>query len=107
MKGQRRNRSWVAAPIGAVVACLLIVPSLAFAHLERPSYWPDPNPEKVEGKNVGGAVPKAQSLKSALKADGKSELHVVCQGKKGKDSLNLLEKSIKDAKGGWSLRPSQ
>ena len=47
------------------------------------------------------------SLKSALSAKGNSELHVVCQGKKGKTSLNLLKSSVKDAKKGWSLRPSQ
>ncbi len=107
MLGQGRNRNWIAAPIGAVFACLLLVPALAFAHLERPSYWPDPTAEKVDGVNVGGAVPKALSLDSALKAKGKSKLHVVCQGSKGKESLNLLKDSVKDAKKGWQLRPSQ
>ncbi|HEX6116644.1 MAG TPA: right-handed parallel beta-helix repeat-containing protein [Solirubrobacterales bacterium] len=92
---------------GAIVGALLLVPALAFAHLERPSYWPDPNPERVDGKNVGGVVPKARSLGSALKAKGASELHVVCRGKDGKKSLSLLGDSIKDARKGWTLRPSQ
>ena len=103
----RINGPRAAAVAGAIVGCLLLIPALAFAHLERPSYWPDPRPEKVDGKKVGGEVPKAQSLGSALKAKGASELHVVCQGKKGKTSLNLLKASIKDAKKGWTLRPSQ
>ncbi len=108
MPGQGRFNSARAAMVaGAIVGCLLLIPALAFAHLERPSYWPDPNAEKVDGKNVGGEVPKALSLKSALKAKGKSKLHVVCQGKKGKTSLDLLKDSIKDAKKGWQLRPSQ
>jgi hypothetical protein len=108
MPVQGRNRRTFAALIGAAVACALLIPALALGHLERPSYWPDPNPEKVEGISVGGKVPKAKSLGSALKAKGKSELHVVCQGKNGKESLSLLEKSIDDArKNGWVLRPSQ
>jgi hypothetical protein len=98
----------LAALIGAAIACMLLVPAMALGHLERPSYWPDPQPEKVEGISVGGKVPEAKSLGSALKAKGKSELHVVCQGKNGKESLSLLEKSIDDArKNGWVLRPSQ
>jgi hypothetical protein len=101
------NSGRAALLAGAIVGCLLLIPALALAHLERPSYWPDPNAEKVDGKNVGGEVPKAQSLKSALKAKGASELHVVCQGKKGKKSLGLLDDSIKDARKGWTLRPSQ
>ena len=103
----RINGARAAVIAGAIVGCLLLIPAMAFAHLERPSYWPDPRAEKVDGKNVGGEVPKALSLKSALKAKGSSKLYVVCQGKKGKTSLNLLKASIKDAKKGWSLRPSQ
>ena len=107
MPGQGRNHAWIAAPVGAVFACALLIPALALAHVERPSYWPDPNAEKVDGIDVGGEVPEAQSLGSALKAKGKSELDVVCQGKDGKKSLKALKKSIKDAKKGWQLRPSQ
>ena len=107
MPQEGRRGSIVAASVGALVAWAIVIPSHALGHLERPSYWPDPKPEKVEGKQVGGAVPKAKSLGSALKAKGKSELHVACKGDNGKKSLNLLEKSIDDARGGWVLRPSQ
>ena len=107
MQPHGRDRRTLTALVGAALACLLLVPALAFGHLERPSYWPDPKAETVEGTPVGGAVPKAKSLGSALKAKGPSELYVVCQGKNGEKSLNLLDKSIKDARDGWTLRPSQ
>src|SRR5215213_349572 len=107
MNGHGRIRGARAAVVaGAIVGCLLLIPALALAHLERSFFWDTATAEKVDGKNAGGAVPKAQSLASALKAKGKSELHVVCQGKKGKKSLGLLADSIKDAKKGWQLRPS-
>ena len=32
--------------LGALVAVVMLaLPALAFAHLERPSYWPDPAPD--------------------------------------------------------------
>jgi hypothetical protein len=106
MRGQGRDRRLTATLLGAAVACLMLVPAIALAHIERPSYWPDPKPEKVEGIEVGGDFPKAKSLGSALDETGKSELHVVCQGKNGSKSLDALADSIKSAKKGWRLRPS-
>ena len=107
MQQQGRRANFVAAAVGAVLTWAVLIPSLALGHLERPSYWPDPDPEKVEGKQVGGAVPKAKSLGSALEAGGKTELHVACKGNNGNKSLDALADSIKDAKNGWHLRPSQ
>ena len=40
----RLNRR-VVLLVATAAAALLAMPALAFAHLERPSYWPDPNPD--------------------------------------------------------------
>jgi hypothetical protein len=98
---------WLLAGAVAVVA-ILVLPTLALAHLERPSYWPDPRPDTSIKPAAGGEVPKARSLSSALKKSSNSDTYVVCKGKKGKKSLKLAMKSIKAAKkNGWVLRPSQ
>jgi parallel beta helix pectate lyase-like protein len=107
MPGQGRKGSWIAAAFGAVLGCAAVLPALALGHLERPSYWPDPSAERLKGFDVGGAVPKARSLPSALKTDGPEKTHVVCRGPDGKRSLSLLEDSIRSAKKGYQIRPSQ
>ena len=82
--------------------------AVALAHVERPSYWPEPGVEMVEGLPVGGEVPKPRSLRSALDPKQPGDTHVVCQGKKGKTSLTLLRTSIAKArKEGFRVRPSQ
>ena len=92
----------------AALAAALALPSVALAHIERPSYWPDPAPEVVEGVEVGGAVPKARSLTSALRTNLPGDTFVVCQGTEGRTSLRLLRRSIRTARtDGWRVRPSQ
>jgi hypothetical protein len=107
MPGQGRRGSWIAASVGAVLAWGVVIPALALGHLERPSYWPDPSAETVEGIEVGGEVPKARSLASALEPKGPEETHVACKGRDGERSLKLLEESIRSAENGYRLRPSQ
>ena len=80
----------------------------AQAHLERPSYWPDPAPDTSVTPPAGGKVPKAKSLASAVAKNvptsGDGEVRVVCQD----NSLKLAIKSINSArKKGYKLRPSQ
>jgi hypothetical protein len=80
----------------------------AQAHLERPSYWPDPAPDTSVTPPAGGKVPKAKSLASAVAksvpTSGDGEVRVVCQD----NSLKLAIKSINAArKKGYRLRPSQ
>ena len=55
--------------IAAVLICL-VVPAAAFAHLERPSYWPDPAPDTSVTPPAGGAVPSLRSLSSAVWTKG-------------------------------------
>jgi hypothetical protein len=86
----------------------LLLPALAVAHLERPSYWPDPAPDTSVNPPAGGEVPEARSLKSALKKGRPGKTHVVCQGADGRESLKKLRRSLKQAKKkGYRLRPSQ
>ena len=92
----------------AVVLALLALPAVAVAHLERPSYWPNPAPDRSIKPAAGGDVPELRSLKSAVSGRGAGEVRVVCQGTDGRKSLRLLRESIAAArKNGYRVRPSQ
>ena len=96
---------WLTA---AVAAVMLALPAFALAHLERPSYWPDPGPDFTVKPPAGGEVPTPRSLKSAVRGGGRGDVLVVCQGRKGWKSLQYLRESVREAqKNGYRLRPSQ
>lgn len=100
----RRLVLWVMATAVAMLA----VPALAAAHLERPSYWPDPSPDTAVSPAAGGKVPTARSLESAITGAGPGRVLVVCQGRKGAQSLAALNASVDRARTkGFKLRPSQ
>jgi hypothetical protein len=105
------SRAWTHRRIAiaaAIIVAALVLPAVALAHLERPSYWPDPAPDTSLTPPAGGKVPDARSLASALQTAPPGNTRVVCQGKKGKDSLAVLKDSVKQArKQGFRLRPSQ
>ena len=100
-----------------LAAVMLALPALALAHLERPSYWPDPSPDNSVSPPAGGKVPKARSLKSAVSVRTRrrarrrvppGDVLVVCKGTRGAHSLALLRASVRKArKKGYRLRPSQ
>jgi hypothetical protein len=97
----------VALGVALAALALLLIPTLAGAHLERPSYWPDPTPDTSVKPAAGGKVPKARSLGSAVTGKGPGKVRVVCQGKAGKKSLKRAKRSIRSArKNGYRLRPS-
>jgi hypothetical protein len=101
----RGGRRWItfAAVLGS-----LVLPAVAVAHLERPSYWPDPAPDTAVTPAAGGKVPELRSLRSAVKDKGPGKVRVVCQGRGGWKSLALLADSIEKArKHGYKIRPSQ
>ncbi|MEA2331886.1 MAG: hypothetical protein QOH58_2024 [Thermoleophilaceae bacterium] len=99
----RRRSIAVAAVLGT-----LGLPAAALAHLERPSYWPDPAPDRSVTPAAGGKVPQVRSLQSAVTGSGAGQVRVVCQGRAGRDSLRLLARSISQARrGGYRIRPSQ
>jgi hypothetical protein len=98
--------------LGAIAcAAALLLPSLAAAHPERPSYWPDPAAEDLPGgpssgplSTAGGEVPRARSLRSAATGKGAGDVRVVCKS----NSLKLAERAIAKAnRRGFRLRPSQ
>ena len=99
----RRRLVTIAAILGT-----LALPAGAYAHVERPSYWPDPNPDNAVSPPAGGEVPKVRSLDSALSGRGAGKVRVVCQGRWGSKSIQALRESIEKArKHGYRLRPSQ
>ena len=82
----------------------VLLPSMAAqAHVERPSYWPDPKPDCSVSPCAGGEVPTARSLASALDAAPPGKTLVVCQD----DSMDRVNQSITAAKAdGYFNRPS-
>src|SRR4051794_22171270 len=106
----------------AVAAAVMLVPALAFAHIERASYWPDPGPDTSVKPAAGGSVPAVRKVFSALKTKNPGKTRVVCaqvpskklkkhgttkQLSKNK-SIKALNKDLKKAqKKGYTLRPSQ
>src|SRR3954452_20935404 len=86
-----------------VFAALLALAVPAYAHVERPSYWPDPAPDCSIKPCAGGKVPKIRTLRSALKKKLPGSTRVVCQP----NSLKQLRTSIKNAvQNGYFIRPS-
>ena len=86
-----------------VLVSLLAVPQAAFAHVERPSYWPDPRPDCSISPCAGGRVPTARSLRSALDDALPGRTRVVCKP----DSLDRLRASVQQARRqGYHIRPT-
>jgi hypothetical protein len=105
---KRRLRRRGVALAATVAAVVLALPALAVAHLERPSYWPDPAPDNSVSPPAGGQVPTARSLESAPSGAGPGDVLVVCKGEDGAQSLADLRTSVREAqKTGYRLRPSQ
>jgi hypothetical protein len=87
----------------AVPIALALAPAVTSAHVERPSYWPNPAADCSVRPCTGGAVPKPRSLASALDSRRRGDTRVVCKRR----SLKLLKKSIARArKRGYDIRPS-
>ena len=124
--GNGLRRAWLIG-IGALLM-MVVVPAVASAHLERPSYWPDPSPDRSISPAAGGRVPVARSLASAVRVRStgtrrapaltgkanvsaagagtspRADVRVVCQSA----SLRLARASIRQARTtGYRLRPSQ
>src|SRR6186997_385965 len=77
----------------AALVSVLLVPQLASAHVERPSYWPDPAPDCSVSPCAGGAIPTARTLASALDPSLVGRTRVVCQP----DSMDRVRRSIATA----------
>ena len=51
------DRVRIAARVLAAALIASLVPALAWAHVERTSYWPNPGPDTSVTPAAGGAVP--------------------------------------------------
>jgi hypothetical protein len=85
------------------VAGIMAIPQSAQAHVERPSYWPDPKPDCSVSPCAGGEIPTARSLASALNNSLPGDTRVVCKP----NSMTLLNASIDRALAqGYDVRPT-
>jgi parallel beta-helix repeat protein len=101
MLNARATRLAAAVSVAGAVA---LAPSIASAHVERSSYWPDPAPDTSVTPATGGKVPKARSLASALLAKPPGTTRVVCRG----NSLSRLAASVRRGiNRGYKDRPTQ
>jgi hypothetical protein len=85
------------------VALALALPSVAAAHVERSTYWPNPKPDRSVSPAAGGKVPKARSLASALRDGPPGETRVVCQPDSLESALDAISRARQE---GVELRPS-
>ena len=86
-----RARLWAGV---CIAVSALAVPSLALAHRERPSYFPDPRPDRSVTPAAGGEVPRARSLASAVTGFGPGDVRVVCKGRGGSVSLAIVRRTV-------------
>jgi hypothetical protein len=116
----RHRRGTVIVAI-AIATVAVLVPAIAFGHIERASYWPDPAPDKSVKPAAGGSVPAVRKVFSALNKKKPGTTRVVCQQAPSKElrkhgsikklsknkSMRALSKDIKAARKGYKIRPSQ
>ena len=112
---------------GAIALCAAAaLASVAFGHVERTSYWPDPRPDGAVSPSAGGALPKVRNLRSALpprrltrrrassakvrwglsydERNGAGDVRVVCK----RDSLDLaLQETRRARTTGFRNRPTK
>ena len=85
------------------LAAMLAFTATAAAHVERPSYWPDPAADTSITPSTGGEPPKAKFLATALHKKAPGTTRVVCQP----GSMAAMRRSVATAlKNGYDIRPS-
>src|SRR4051794_4400260 len=114
------NKRLLAIAVG--LGLLLALPSLAIAHVERASYWPDPGADTAVTPAAGGSVPAIRPLKTALNKKAPGTTRVVCARVPKKKvrkhgsvkklsknpSIKALNRGLKSGrKQGYRLRSSQ
>lgn len=104
-RGAQPHRVAVSAALVGLVFGLLsaFAASPASAHVERPSYWPDPKPDCAVKPCAGGEVPTMRTLSSALDTSKPGVTRVVCK----KDSWTRVKSAVAKArKYGYNNRPT-
>src|SRR4051812_43557335 len=123
MKARRaRHRRGTLVIAFAIAAIAVLLPAIAFAHVERASYWPEPGPDTSVTPAAGGAGPSVRKVFSALNKKKPGTTRVVCAQMPSKrlqkhgtkkqlsknKSIKALNKDVKHArKKGYKLRASQ
>ena len=124
MMGARRarHRRKTVVIAFAIAAVAVLLPALAFAHIERASYWPNPGPDTSVKPAAGGSVPAVRKIFSALDKKKPGKTRVVCAQMPSKKlkkhgttkqlsknkSIKALNKDLKKAqKKGYKIRASQ
>ncbi|MEO6470341.1 MAG: right-handed parallel beta-helix repeat-containing protein [Aeromicrobium sp.] len=88
---------------GAMCLYFVLSTSAANAHVERPSYWPNPAADCSVTPCAGGKVPTARTLSSSLDKSLPGNTRVVCKS----DSLTRVKAAIAKArKSGYDIRPT-
>ena len=67
--------------VAVLGTAVLVGATTASAHLERPSYWPNPGVDNSTKPGAGGRVPDARTLPSALRKRPPGVTRVVCAGR--------------------------
>lgn len=102
---RRYVRTGITGAVVGLIATFMVMVSAqsASAHVERPSYWPDPKADCTITPCAGGAVPTAKTLASAVGPQKYGTVRVVCQP----DSMTRLRASIANARAkGYYERPT-
>jgi hypothetical protein len=101
MRGSSRSLLPVIGLLFGVLSAFTASP--ASAHVERPSYWPNPKPDCSVSPCAGGVVPTMRSLRSSLDDSLPGKTRVVCKS----DSLDKVKAAITKArKYGYNIRPT-
>ncbi|BBH17181.1 hypothetical protein Back2_14680 [Nocardioides baekrokdamisoli] len=101
--GKRKKFGTYGLAITIATLVTALTPGAASAHVERPSYWPNPKADCSISPCAGGAVPTARSLTSALQPSSNSTTRVVCHN----DSLTRAHTAIINAlHNGYYDRPT-
>ena len=103
MSRTRRHRGRRLRGALAAAAVVVLLPTLALAHVERASYWPNPKPDRSVSPAAGGKIPKYRPLFTALRTGPPGETLVVCKGSPSRGgkarSIRRLRRNIRRARG--------
>ena len=102
----RRLSWWVMV----TAACVLALPALAAAHLERPSYWPDPAPDtsvSPAGRRRGARRRARSRRRSAARARATSSSSARATTARSRSPLLEVDRCRQATTKGFQLRPSQ
>ncbi len=103
------RQTWSVAAVTSSIAALALgavaVPTVASAHLERPSYWPDPTVDQAGGEPTGGKVPEGPLARLRRHRQGPGQR--ARRLSRATPSTSPRTRSRARRSNGFRLRPSQ